>query len=306
MGDVLIRCSVCTSLLDEEDLFCANCGTECPPRERPNAAQDRATRTSRDNFECSGCGASMSYDASAKSLRCPFCGSLDMVARPDIAVLNPSTVVPFRFEQSEALARLREWLGKGFWRPGALARQAAVVKITAVYVPYWVFQAQTHTFWTADTNQTPPGARGDWYPLSGEHHGSYAGVLVGASGALTAQETAALQPFDLDSGVPAAQVDLDNVVVEQLALPRKYARPWRSKASKIARPTPVAPATSLGGRGTSTSTSASPTWRARRSSCPSGSWPTASATTFIGSSSTARAARRRARPLSRSGRSPRP
>ena len=28
----------------------------------------------------------------------------------------------------------------------------------AVYVPYWVFAAETHTFWTADTSQTPAGA----------------------------------------------------------------------------------------------------------------------------------------------------
>jgi hypothetical protein len=97
--------------------------------------------------------------------------------------------------------------------------------LNAVYVPYWVFQASTHTFWTADTSQTPFGARGNWYPLSGEHHGSYAGLLVGASGALTPGETSALCPYDLSEAVPPEQVELRNATVEQFGVPRKYARP---------------------------------------------------------------------------------
>ncbi len=232
MGDVPAKCAVCGSLLDEEELFCANCGTEAPrqspegPAPAPAARTGaEASRVSKDNFECSGCGASMSYDASAKGLRCPFCGSVEMVAQPDAKVLTPSTVVSFQVGREEAEAKMRAWLGSGLWRPAGLSQEAAVVKMAAVYVPYWVFRANTHTYWTADSNQTPPGARADWYPLSGEHHGSYAGLLVGASGALAAAETWALCPFDLTPGVPPDRVDLDNVIVEQFSLPKKYARP---------------------------------------------------------------------------------
>ena len=228
MSDLIFKCEVCSSLIDEEDLFCANCGTEAPNREqreeRGGAAADSA-RVARHNFECSGCGASMSYDAGAEALRCPFCGSVDMHQRADAKILAPSRVVPFKLSRQEAEAAMRSWLGRGFWRPGDLARAANVVKMTPVYVPYWVFQATTHTYWTADTSQTPAGARGDWYPLSGEHRGSYAGLLIGASGALAPRETAAICPFDLSAGEPPERVDLENVTVEQFSLARKYARP---------------------------------------------------------------------------------
>ncbi len=30
MSDILIKCGVCGAVLDEEDLFCPNCGTEAP------------------------------------------------------------------------------------------------------------------------------------------------------------------------------------------------------------------------------------------------------------------------------------
>jgi predicted RNA-binding Zn-ribbon protein involved in translation (DUF1610 family) len=221
----MTRCSVCRSIIDEEDLFCANCGTEAPRTDRPAPGPAGTGRLAKDNFECKGCGASMSYDASAKGLRCPFCGSVDMIAEPDAKTLSPRRVVPFRVSREEAVAALRSWLGRGFFRPGGLAREASVVTMTPVYVPYWVFEARTYTYWSADSSQTPPGAFGDWYPMTGEHRGSYAGLLIGASSALTGRETQAICPFDLSAGVAPEDIDLDNVTVEQFSLPRKYARP---------------------------------------------------------------------------------
>ncbi len=224
MSEPTTHCDVCSSLIDEEDLFCANCGTEAPVAEGAGLRHDGA-RIATHNFQCSGCGASMSYDAAARSLRCPFCGSVELAEKRDERILAPARVVPFGVGRAQALAAMRQWLGKGFWRPSDLSEQAAVVHMTPVYVPYWVFRARTHTYWTADTSHTPPGARGDWFPLTGEHGGEYDGLLVGASGALRSHETAQLCPFNLAAGVPPEQVDLDNVTVEQFTLPRKYARP---------------------------------------------------------------------------------
>jgi predicted RNA-binding Zn-ribbon protein involved in translation (DUF1610 family) len=228
LPDTLTKCSVCGALLDEEDLFCANCGTEAPKSEQ-TAGVTRA-RESKYNFECQGCGASMSYDASAQTLRCPFCGSTNLDEQKDAKTLAPEFVVPFVLSESEASARLREWLGRGFWRPGDLAREAIVIKLTQVYVPFWVFAAKVLTYWTADTSQTPSGARASWYPLFGENSGEYTGVLVGASSVLTPTETSAICPFDLAVGVPPDQVDLANVVYEQFRVQRKYARPLAQSA----------------------------------------------------------------------------
>jgi len=222
MPDLIERCSVCHALLDEEDLFCANCGAEAPPRDLP--AHD-AFGTTTHSFECAGCGASMSYDASAQKLRCPFCGSEHLDSRPDTRSLAARRVVPMRIDRAAADERLRQWLGKGFWRPSDLSQRAAIEKIMPVYVPYWVFAARTFTYWTADTSKTPPHARGDWMPLAGEHQGEYAGLLIGASGVLTPAETEALCPFDLHEAVEPSTVDLENVIVEQFRVQRKYARP---------------------------------------------------------------------------------
>ena len=167
----------------------------------------------------------MSYDASAQALRCPFCGSTHLDEQKDAKTIAPQRIVPFAISQQAAMSTMRNWLNQGFWRPGDLAAAASVTKMSAVYVPYWVFAARTYSYWTADTNQTPPGARGDWFPLSGNHRGEYGGLLIGASGALTPAETSALRPFDLNKSVPPDQIDLENSVFEQFRVQRKYARP---------------------------------------------------------------------------------
>ncbi len=189
-----------------------------------------ASQISKHNFVCDGCGASMSYDASARTLRCPFCGSTGLTKHQDGRSIAAQRIVRFTIDHSRASKILRAWLRRGFWRPGDLASTAELTKVAAVYVPYWVFRARTHTYWTADTNRVPLGARGDWLPLFGEHQGTYEGLLIGASGVLTPDETSALCPFDLAAAEPADAVDTDNMIVEQFNVHRKYARPLARKA----------------------------------------------------------------------------
>ena len=140
-------------------------------------------------------------------------------------MLAPDRVLPFRISYQEAQQILRQWMGKSFWHPSDLARSAVVEMMQPVYVPYWVFSARTWTYWTADTSDVPFGARASWRPISGEHHGQYAGLLIGASSVLTPAETHAICPFDLAQGLPPEQVDLTNAVYEQFRVQRRYARP---------------------------------------------------------------------------------
>ena len=228
MSDLVEKCAVCLALLDEEDMFCGNCGREAPQRkERTDSVH---TQTSTHNFECRGCGASMSYDASAQTLRCPFCGSTKLEEQRDVKVLAPDWIVPFEVSHEQAVGTMRKFLGNGFWRPSDLAEKAVIENMTGVYVPYWVFSARTRTYWCADTNQTPRSARSDWYPISGDHQGAYSGVLIGASSTLAPGETTVLRPFDLSRAKQLSEVDTENVTVEQFRVQRKYARPLAREA----------------------------------------------------------------------------
>jgi len=225
VGELIVRCTTCRAQLDPEDLFCPNCGTEAPLAQREGRPKPPDSDWLTHRYVCEGCGASMSYDASAQTLRCPFCSSEKLTSQPDQKALRAKLVVPFQTTREQVLATLKQWMGSSFWRPSGLANDAVVTKVVPVYVPYWVFSARADTYWTADTNQVPWHARGDWRPLTGDHRGDYHGILVGASGTLTPVETSAICPFNLNAGQPLSHSDLDNFIVEQFRVQRKYARP---------------------------------------------------------------------------------
>ena len=117
MADLLQKCSVCHALIDEEDLFCANCGAEAPST---NVLLIADVQTVTRGFDCTGCGASMAYDASAQSLRCPFCGSESLKKQPSRKSIAARRVIPFAHDKATAIATMRKWLGAGFWRPSDL------------------------------------------------------------------------------------------------------------------------------------------------------------------------------------------
>lgn len=217
----LLRCETCRGLIDDDDLFCATCGREAPAGDR----QVVKRRLSTHNFECRGCGASMSYDASAQSLRCPFCGGVDLDGKPDAPAVAAEIVVPFEVDRDAAVGVMREALSRGFWRPGDLAKTAAVEEMRAVLVPFWSFAAGVHAYWTGDTDQKQLWQHAAWRPLAGEYSGQCSELFVCASGALAPAETARIGPFDLTRGAPPDAGELNDVIEEEFSLSRKLARP---------------------------------------------------------------------------------
>ncbi len=226
------RCHVCRCFLEEEDLFCANCGTE--NRHGTRIALGQETSDTADilaktqiasvyAFQCNGCGASMSYDASAQALRCPFCGSTSLHERKDARTLRAQSVVPLEVERHEVEQSLRAWLSQGFWRPNDTAAASVIQSATPVFVPFWVFSANTRTYWTGDES-APFGSRADWRSTSGDHEGSHEAILVQASSVLAMHEVDSILPFDLSRQRNPEDIDLQNVVVEDFRLPSKDAR----------------------------------------------------------------------------------
>ena len=218
----LRRCSRCRNLIDPEDLFCANCGTEAPLHEHEQAARRQRPGWEVYTFDCGGCGACMSYDAREGALRCPFCGATEVQERAGGEdVTYPERMIPFALDRGDAEARFRGWLGKGVWRPGDLKRAASVAGVTALMLPCWCFQGATETCWTADVGAS---TRSGWRPDSGTHTDFLHGVLVPASGGLRGEELGAIGDFDFNALRPTGRDLLEGAAVEEFGLTRKGAR----------------------------------------------------------------------------------
>ena len=224
------HCTGCGNFIDEEDLFCSNCGREAP---REDKAKTGVIEEGFIGFDCETCGASMTFDSEAQGLRCAFCGSvaLKRQAAPT-GRIKAQHYLPFEVDRETALKSFETWIAKGFFRPSGIKEAARVVSMRPVYVPFWSFRARTHTYFAADSSKTPVFARASWCPVFGEINGEHKDVLVPASGSLSQGEVAALEPFDFGRRRPYEREALKEYAVEDFGVSRRGARP-RAKALMI-------------------------------------------------------------------------
>jgi DNA-directed RNA polymerase subunit RPC12/RpoP len=148
-------------------------------------ARDEAPKV----FHCDNCGAEVAFRGETISAACAFCGSDHVVERRgDPHRIRPESVVAFKISLGAARARWKTWIGKGWFRPRALKDLAAVEALKGVYLPFWTYDTDTWSRWTAMAGYhytvrvgKTTVVRTRWVPAAGERRGTYDDVLICAS-----------------------------------------------------------------------------------------------------------------------------
>jgi len=229
------KCSACGAEIAAEAATCPYCGAEHPVsgggdeiataviEGDKGAMLDKgggATGLDREvkTFKCKSCGATVSFDPALKSLACAYCGSATVIEQAGAAAARPRRVVPFVIEHPKAEELFWKWLGKGFFRPRDLTKKAAINEIRGVYLPFFAFDADAQSSWTASAGyyyyenetysekdaqgqtvmKTRQVRRTRWQPASGNHQAHYEDWLVSASKGLDQQWVAKIVPFRLE------------------------------------------------------------------------------------------------------------
>jgi DNA-directed RNA polymerase subunit RPC12/RpoP len=191
--------------------------------------------TETKSISCQQCGATTAVEPGVTSTECPFCGSnvvLELETAADI--IQPESVLPFQVSQEVALRKYQEWLGRGIFRPGDLARRAGRGQLHGVYLPFWTFDAEAFSRWRAQAGyyyyvtetytttengkrvtKTRQVRKTRWEPAWGQHSGSYDDVLVYATGSVDQKNLEKIYPFDTKQLVPYASQYLSGWRAEQ-------------------------------------------------------------------------------------------
>jgi DNA-directed RNA polymerase subunit RPC12/RpoP len=112
------------------------------------------------NVKCGDCGAEVMVAAGSQTARCDYCGGKSIIEEElPAGVLQPESLLPFTFDSASAVERFRKWLkgGEGFFgrlwvkliRPGELQQRANVQDLHGIYVPFWTYDSNSHSNWTA-------------------------------------------------------------------------------------------------------------------------------------------------------------
>ena len=210
-------CAGCGTPLEQGDLRCSICGKAAPQQPGPQK------KTVVDILRCTGCGAAVAYDPERQAPACSFCGSVFKVETIEDPMEQTSGYLPFSVTPEQARQALSKWLGSlGWFRPSDLTASASLQELQPLWWVAWVFDAQSHISWTADSNH---GARRSaWAPHAGQTTVSFNSILASASRGLTLKEVDEIaNGFDLRTAQPEPQ-GVTNATMEQFDVQRSQAR----------------------------------------------------------------------------------
>jgi DNA-directed RNA polymerase subunit RPC12/RpoP len=264
----IFLCSQCGAEMgwdaDHKMLACGYCGHQQAPGQvgeiaeygleeflRSGTGKAHGYGTETKSVKCEQCGATTAVEPSVTSTECPFCGSNVVLEQETAAdIIQPESLVPFQVSQDVALRKYREWLGKGIFRPGDLARRAGRGQLYGVYLPFWTFDANAFSRWRAEAGYyyyetetyttTEDGKRVTktrqvrktrWEPAWGQHSGSYDDVLVYATNSVDQKILEKIYPYDTKKLVPYAPQYLSGWRAEQYQIDLRGG--WEISQEKI-------------------------------------------------------------------------
>lgn len=204
-------------------MHCEYCGYTCElpkPEEGNDVCEmdfESALHTESFNWgeqkksvQCKQCGAVSIYDALETAAVCPFCGSTNVMPAAKENTIAPGAVCPFEVTKEQAGEHFDNWLKKKWFAPRKAKKNARPEAFQGVYLPYWTYDAQTTSNFTARAgyDKTVKDKDGhsrtetDWRRVMGVYQEFFDDVTVMASKRQENTGVENCEPFDFSKLVP--------------------------------------------------------------------------------------------------------
>ena len=147
-------------------------------------------------IKCKNCGSEEILDEVDDATKCSFCGSTYITQTGDEVGMAPEGLIPFKISEEKANNMFSEWINKIHFTPNALKTSYKNDKIKGVYIPYWSFNIDTVSEYTAEA-LVKEGKELVRRPVSGEYSKSYDDILVNASKPIDEKLMDEIKPFEM-------------------------------------------------------------------------------------------------------------
>lgn len=162
------------------------------------------------NVKCKHCGASTTFPPDVSSFSCAFCGSPIVLSESvQKRSWSPEYILPFKIESKNCDAQFQKWIKSRWFLPSKMKKGvAASERFKGVYLPYWTYDAETHSNYTGqkgvDHTERTKDSNGntethtvtDWYRVNGSVSRDFDDVLVPASNSLPKKLSSVLLNWD--------------------------------------------------------------------------------------------------------------
>ena len=96
-------------------------------------------------YVCGSCGATVVTNENTALTYCAFCGSPSVMGRRLIKEFRPDYIIPFKIEKDQAVKIFTDWIkNDNKYTPGDLLANRTLKKITGLYVPFWLINADCY------------------------------------------------------------------------------------------------------------------------------------------------------------------
>ena len=161
-------------------------------------------------FNCPSCGAEIVTESTTAATYCYYCHNPVVLAGRLNGKYLPESVLPFKIEEKEAVSAFLEWGRKKYFIPKDFFSNSQVEKLTGVYFPYWVTNADLKGELEAEANSISVWHMGDYeytqtkkYRLYRKGNMSFRALVKNAlnkNSSVTMVES--VQPFPIDDAIP--------------------------------------------------------------------------------------------------------
>lgn len=232
-------------------MHCNYCGYSCelPKAEDGNdiCEMDFESALHTESFEwgqqkksvqCKQCGAVTIYDALETAALCPFCGSTSVMTTPNNS-LAPNAACPFSITKETAGEKFTRWLKRKWFTPRKAKKNAEPEAFQGVYLPYWTYDAQTTSSFTARAGYDKKVRDSDgntkteteWHRVEGVYQKFFDDVTVMASKRQENSGVKACEPFDFSKMVPYSPQVVAGFVAERYSIGLKDG--WKTAQASI-------------------------------------------------------------------------
>lgn len=253
MAEVLeYKCVNCGGILefnsDKQKLVCPYCDSEFAPDtvqqgkvdeyDEPVFQREDDYIETMKHYICESCGGEIDVNEDSVADFCPFCSRPVIMSDRVSKFLKPDYVIPFKVNKDKAKEGYIQF-AKKYKRlvPRDFMERVAPDNIKGMYIPYWLYDADTETHtqfegiiettWTVGNTEY---TKKDYYNVYRTCDNSYSMVPVDGSSKIDNKVTESIEPFNYDekldfqsaylSGYFAEKYDLDDKACYTIAYDR--------------------------------------------------------------------------------------
>jgi DNA-directed RNA polymerase subunit RPC12/RpoP len=195
----------------ENRLTCRYCGYAPKAEEERSAADAERSMlevlptesghrwaASQQHLHCQRCGADSLWPPEQKAIECPYCGSHQLISSAETeALVDPQAIAIMQIEEQDAIRRVQDWFGRGWFAPDDLTQAAKRRILHPAYYPFWTFDGTLELHWSCEVNEGGSNQYQNWVSRTGVECELFNDVLIPGLERLNLKELRKLGPYNL-------------------------------------------------------------------------------------------------------------